>query len=297
MKFFFAVLFFLCLFWILSGCQTVSEYKADSKVSVVYRNYDNIESKNSSFNVNESFENKNLTKLSSKKNHNSQSFENRYALVIGNGNYPLYPLKNAKKDAADISSLLNRFGFEVMYESDVNFEEMDVAIDKFYWKIKNGGVGLFYFAGHGVQVGNSNYLIPTDVVISSESDVRYKCIDVGRILGKIEDAGNKMNVVILDACRNNPFSRSYRSINRGLAQMDAPAGTLIAYSTSPGKVASDGDGENSVYTKNLLHYISTTELSIYDIFMHTRIAVMKETDGKQIPWESSSLTGYFYFNN
>jgi len=158
-------------------------------------------------------------------------------------------------------------------------------------------VGLFYYAGHGIQVNNRNYLIPTNADIISESDVEYEALDAGRILGKMKDAGNNMNIVILDACRNNPFSRSFRTSVRGLVKMDAPTGSLIAYATSPGSLAADGDGKNGIYTKYLVQNLQKPNLKIEEVFKNVRLAVVKETANKQVPWESSSLMGTFYFTS
>ena len=221
--------------------------------------------------------------------------DKRYALVIGNGRYSASPLKNPGRDAQDVSFALRRLGFTVLQKNDASLREMEQAMDMLHDNLKGGGVGLFYYAGHGIQVDGKNYLIPTDAKINSESDVKYECVDAGRILGKMEDAGNGMNIVILDACRNNPFARSFRSASRGLVRMDAPTGAILAYSTAPGSVAADGTGRNGIYTKHLLQYMLTPGLDLNSVFIRTRMDVIKETGGKQVPWESSSLTGLFYF--
>ncbi|MHC1701042.1 MAG: caspase family protein [Humidesulfovibrio sp.] len=218
----------------------------------------------------------------------------RFALVIGNGAYKSAPLKNPVKDARDMAALLGTLGFNVTLKIDAGVKEMEEAVREFGLSLRKGGVGLFYFAGHGIQVAGSNYLVPVDAKIQTESDVRFECVDAGRVLGKMEDAGNTLNIVILDACRNNPFARSFRSADRGLAEMRAPTGSIIAYATAPGSVASDGSGENGVYTKHLLRSMRTPGLPITDVFMRVRMGVVAETAKKQVPWESSSLTGYFY---
>jgi len=160
---------------------------------------------------------------------------------------------------------------------------------------RDGCIGLFYFAGHGIQVKGINYLIPVDAEIETESDVEYEAVDAGRILGKMEDAGNDLNIVIVDACRDNPFARSFRSSSRGLARMDAPKGSIIVYATAPGKVAADGEGRNGIYTKHLLKHMKISGLTVEQVLKSTRIEVMNETGDKQVPWESSSLRGNFYF--
>jgi hypothetical protein len=221
--------------------------------------------------------------------------ESRLALVIGNGAYKNAPLRNPVNDATDIGRTLKRLGFQVTILRDASQRKMEDAIRSFGKELANGGVGLFYYAGHGMQVNGRNYLIPVDARIESPSDVQYESIDAGRVLGKMEDAGNNMNIVILDACRDNPFSRSWRSGHRGLARMDAPKGSFIAYATAPGSVAADGDGRNGVYTSNLLKYMNVPGLEIGKMFREVRVDVVKASGNKQTPWESSSLMGDFYF--
>lgn len=220
----------------------------------------------------------------------------RVALVIGNGSYASAPLKNAVNDARDIRDALRKAGFEVETIQNGTHRQMENAIISFGRKLRfTGGAGLFYFAGHGIQYHGRNYLLPVDAKIESESDVKFEAVDAGRVLGKMEDAGNEVNIVILDACRNNPFARSFRSAEHGLARMDAPAGSLIAYATGPGSVAADGKGRNGIYTGHLLENLTRPGLPIEKILKNTRKAVMKETNRKQIPWESTSLTGEFIF--
>lgn len=223
------------------------------------------------------------------------SAEKRVALVVGNGSYASAPLENPVRDAEDIASSLGALGFDVIRVTNASAREMDTAMNTFYASLKQGDVGLFYYAGHGIQIDGHNYLVPVDATIDSESDAKYECMDAGRILGKMEDAGNAMNIVVLDACRNNPFARSFRSSSRGLARMDAPTGSIVAYSTAPGDVAADGTGRNGIYTKHLLKHMMTPGLDLNSVFIRTRMDVIQETEGKQVPWESSSLTGLFYF--
>ena len=221
--------------------------------------------------------------------------EKRVALVIGNSKYKSSPLKNPVNDSRAISETLNELGFEVITGENLTQKEMKKKIAAFGKKIKNGGVGLFYYAGHGMQVNGYNYLIPVKSKIDSEEDVEYEAVNAGRVLAQMDSAKNRLNIVILDACRDNPFARSFRSGTKGLAQMDAPSETLIAYATSPGSVASDGTGQNAVYTKGLISTMKTPGLKIEDVFKRVRSKVRKETGGKQTPWESSSLEGDFYF--
>ncbi|WP_320171870.1 caspase family protein [Maridesulfovibrio sp.] len=223
---------------------------------------------------------------------------NRYALVVGNARYKSVPLLNPANDARAMAAMLSKLGFEVDLRLDVSLSDFDRSIDLFYGKLaENKGVGLFYYAGHGLQVDGENYLVPVDAVIRTRSDVRYKCLNAGRVLGKMEDAGNPTNIIILDACRNNPLTRGLGSGMAGFNRMDAPQGAIIAYSTAPGSVSSDGNGDNGVYTKHLIKNMDIPGLDLNSIFIATRSEVLKETAGKQVPWESSSLTGKFYFRN
>jgi Caspase domain len=220
----------------------------------------------------------------------------RMALVIGNGAYEnAPPLKNPPNDATDIAAVLAKVGFSVEHGVNLTQRQMKAMIRAFGQKLKGGGQGLFYFAGHGIQLHGRNYLIPVDANIQSESDVEDQGVDTNLMLGMMDEAGNGLNVVILDACRNNPFARSFRSTSNGLAQMDAPSGTLIAYATAPGSVASDGNARNGLYTQELLKNMVVPGLSIEEVFKRVRISVRNSTTGKQTPWEASSLIGDFYF--
>ncbi|HKO97825.1 MAG TPA: TonB family protein [Pyrinomonadaceae bacterium] len=220
----------------------------------------------------------------------------RIALVIGNGKYENAPhLKNPTNDATDIAESLGKAGFTVDHGINLTQRQMKAMIRAFGEKLKAGGQGLFYFAGHGVQLRGRNYLIPVDANIQSEADVEDQGVDTNLMLGIMDEAGNGLNVVILDACRNNPFGRSFRSASNGLAQMDAPSGTLIAYATAPGSIASDGNARNGLYTQELLKNMLVPGLSIEEVFKRVRIAVRNSTGGQQTPWEASSLTGDFYF--
>jgi hypothetical protein len=220
----------------------------------------------------------------------------RTALVIGNGAYSDAPLKNPPNDATDIAAALKLMGFEVMAYTNLDQTGMKRAIREFGTKLRaKGGVGLFYYAGHGVQVKGTNYLVPIGATVNNEEEVEYESVEAGLAIAQMEAAKNPLNIVILDACRNNPFARSFRSADKGLASIDAPAGTLLAYSTAPGSVASDGAGRNGLYTQELLKAMRTSGLSIEDVFKQVRISVRSATGDKQTPWESSSLTGKFFF--
>lgn len=229
----------------------------------------------------------------------SMPAQKKLALLIGNGAYHDAPLTNPVNDARKMAAALKRLGFEVIVHENVGQKEMKRAIDKFGQALKGYDVGLFFYSGHGIQVNGENYLMPVDANPASENDVEYDCVNAGRILGKMEDAENKTNIIILDACRNNPFERSWtRSAKgKGLAFMNAPSGSLIAYATSPGNVAFDmSESSNSPYTAALLQHIETPNITISEMFQRVRSVVMKETNNEQTPWEATSLTGNFYFN-
>ncbi len=224
------------------------------------------------------------------------SSDQRTALVIGNSTYENAPLKNPANDATDMAIMLKQLGFEVTIKTNATRRTMQNAINAFGKKLNRGGVGLFYYAGHGLQVKGHNYLIPVNAQIESESDVDYEAVDAGRVLGKMEDADNGFNIIILDACRNNPLVRSFRSGTSGLAKMDAPSGSILAFSTAPGSVAADGTGRNGLYTSKLLKHMAKPDLRIEAVFKQVRIDVARDSGMKQTPWESSSLMGDFYFN-
>jgi len=222
--------------------------------------------------------------------------ERRIALIIGNAHYKSSPLRNPVNDATDMARVLRERGFEVIMRTDANHKDMEEAIREFGKKLQKEVVGLFYFSGHGMQVKGVNYLIPVNEDIQEEDEIKFKAVDANFVLSKMDSAGNQMNVMILDACRDNPFKRSFRSSVRGLVQMDAPRGSLIVYATSPGKTAADGEGRNGIFTKHLLKAIRETDLEVGQLLREVRRGVMNETDGNQIPWESSSLIGDFYFS-
>jgi hypothetical protein len=222
----------------------------------------------------------------------------RIALVIGNSAYESNPLANPVNDARLISQTLKELGFDVIEHLDVTRKKMRRAIVAFEKKLRDGGtsaVGLFYYAGHGLQVKGKNFLVPIDADIQRDYEVDDEAVDANNILEAMEFAGNKLNFVILDACRNNPYSRSFRSASRGLARMSAPSGTLVAYSTAPGDVAADGTGANSPYSEALARAMRIPGAPVEQVFKQVRIAVRTNTKEAQTPWESSSLTGNFSF--
>lgn len=221
--------------------------------------------------------------------------ERRIALVVGNGAYKSAPLRNPVNDARAMARALTGTGFSVTLIEDSTLAGIRRGIRQFGDDIARGGVGLFYYAGHGMQVHGRNFLIPVNADIEREEEIEDQAVDANLVLAKMDVARNSVNILILDACRNNPFQRSFRSTARGLAQMDAPSGTLISFATAPGSVAADGTGENGLYTKHLLIGIRQAGLPIEQLFKQVRIGVTRETGDRQVPWESSSLKGDFYF--
>ncbi|HVN77809.1 MAG TPA: caspase family protein [Terriglobia bacterium] len=222
--------------------------------------------------------------------------QRRVALIIGNSDYKVAPLRNPAHDAEDISGVLRTLGFAVQTKTNVNHLEMEEAVNKFVQEIQNGDVALFYFSGHGVQVRGENYLIPLGSPIRSEADVRFKTLNAGLVLAKTKESRNRANIVILDACRNNPFKGLFRSPGTGLSKMDAPKGTFIAYAASPDSVAADGTERNSPYTKHLMEALKVQDIPIEQALKLVAKAVNKETGGQQTPWILSSLLDDFYCN-
>jgi Caspase domain len=220
----------------------------------------------------------------------------RLALVIGNTAYPDSPLRNPANDATAIAALLRQLDFTVTLRLDADQPTMERAIQDFTSRVPRGSMGLFYFSGHGVQVEGFNYLIPIGGIFREPSDLRYHAVPADWVLARMDDAGMDMKVLILDACRDNPFGRNgTRTLRRGLAIMDAPRGSLIAYATSPGKTALDGAGPHSPYTAQLLRQIRVPGRPMELMFKAVREAVQRETNDQQTPWEASSVTGDFYF--
>ena len=222
----------------------------------------------------------------------------RLALVIGNGQYEQSPLKNPVNDARAIARALMKVGFDVTILENADQNSIKRAVSRFGKSLERAGkdgVGLFYYAGHGVQVGGQNYLIPVNAPISSEADVDIFGVSVQSVLGQMEYAGNDLNIVVLDSCRDNPFRRSFRSTTRGLAQMSAPSGSLVAFATAPGDVALDGEGSNSPYSSALAKQILVEGQELGTVFKRVAATIKSQTNGDQVPWTQSSVTGDFYF--
>lgn len=219
------------------------------------------------------------------------------ALVLGNSGYRTRPLKNSRNDADDMSRSLRSGGFEVIDVRDGSLSQMRTAVRQFGDKLLTNDVGLVYYSGHGIEVKGRNYFIPVNADIQREDEIADQGLDVALILEKMSTAQRSVNIMIVDACRDDPFGRSFRSSSRGLATMEAPRGTIIAYATSPGKVASDGDPKerNSPYIKHLLRAMQAPNKPIEQVFKEVRRAVQDETKNQQAPWENTCLSGDFYF--
>lgn len=219
----------------------------------------------------------------------------RVGLVIGNTKYAEVPLKNPANDAKAIAGVLQQLGFQINLKLDAGKNEMLDAISAFGNELlKKKSVGLFYYAGHGAQLAWKNYLIPVDAVIDQIEDMQAKAVELNSLLQGLVRAQNPMNVIILDACRDNPFGK-VRPQQKGLSQFDAPPGSLLAYATSPGNTAADGEGANGLYTEHLLRELNVAEEKIEDVFKRVRLNVRRKSQGQQIPWESTSLEEDFYF--
>jgi Caspase domain len=217
----------------------------------------------------------------------------RIALVIGNAAYPgRMALTNPANDATAMSAALRNLGFTVIEAKDASRAAMEDAIKQMFTRLKGKqGIGMLYYAGHGLQVDWKNYMVPVDAKLQSSRDVPSQTVDVGDVIDALKAADSRMNVVVLDACRDNPFSEKGA---KGLAPVDAPVGTFLAYATAPGNVAEDGSGSNGLYTKHLLAELQKP-VSIENVFKRVRLNVRKESEGRQIPWESTSLEDDFSF--
>jgi hypothetical protein len=220
--------------------------------------------------------------------------EPRTALVIGNSRYAFSALPNAANDATDVAAALRGAGFDVILKLDADRGAMMEAIRGFGETLQaNSGMGLFFFAGHGVQIGGENYLVPVGDGFTTEADLKNRTVKATDIVDAMSAAGNYLNIVILDACRDNGFGDSG---TRGLSRIDSNARLFISYSTSPGSVAQDGAGRNSPYTKHLTEAIGIPDLTLEQTFKTTLKGVYQETRGQQTPWISSSFFGDFIFH-
>ncbi len=227
--------------------------------------------------------------------------EKRVALVIGNSAYQnTAPLKNPRSDAEDMAAALKRLDFEVVAGYDLDDRGMKTKVRDFARAVDGADTALFFYAGHGVQSKGENYLLPVNASLRTESDLDFETVSLDLVMKQMQRSA-RVSLVFLDACRDNPLTRSLRTASRsaavgnGLARIEEAAGMMISFSTQPGNVALDGTGRNSPYTKALLNHIDTPGATIGDIMIDVRKQVIAETKERQIPWENSSLTGKFYF--
>jgi uncharacterized caspase-like protein len=240
----------------------------------------------------------------------AQPNDGRIALVIGNSAYRLAPLKNPVNDAVAMADRLKQLGFTVMLHENTTLPQLIEALREFSVKAASNAVRLVFYAGHGIQSKGRNYLVPVDADVQSEDEISTKSADVGELVDRLGAIKHGINIVILDACRVNPFSagvivgpdgrriRFRGATAPGLAPLDAPVGTLVAFSTAPNGVALDGANDtHSIYAKHLLANLNTPGIAIEQLFKKVRIGVAEETQRVQVPWESSSLTADFCFKN
>ncbi len=230
--------------------------------------------------------------------------EKKYALVIGNSAYPkeIGVLKNPVNDATDFAEAIKKLGFEVTLITNASYGKTRAEMMKFRDKLNLGErdktVGLFYYAGHGLQNDNENYIVPVDAELQYQDDIARYCFPIQKmVLTQMENTNSRMNIVILDACRNNPFPALHRGIgeNQGLGELKKARGAFIAYATSPGSVASDGTGRNGLYTQELIKAMNKPNRTIEQVFKEVRASVLKQSDDRQNPWENSNIIGDFYF--
>ena len=230
----------------------------------------------------------------------AQPADKRIALVIGNSQYPKVPLSNPENDARLVAINLRKLGFDVNEQFNLNVLQFRRVLREFARRVQqDDAIAVLYYAGHGVQIDGRNYLLPVDVNLRDQEEVKDESVDIDELLlSRIDKVGSYPRIVILDACRNNPFAGKTRNIRSagGLAEMGA-RGTLIAFASSPGAAAEDGvTGGNSVYTKSLAEEMMAPDLEVEQMFKNVRVKVLRETDGRQLPWVNTSLTSNFSFN-
>jgi hypothetical protein len=222
---------------------------------------------------------------------------NKIALIIGNAAYTESPLANPVNDAKAIGEKLERLVFETIVRTDATNKAMEGALADFAAELVSCDVALFFFAGHGMQIDGKNYLTAVNTNFDREIDAKYSSLPLDKVIETMERGANKTAIIILDACRTNPYERKWRGVeSRGLAPVYAPKGMIIGYATSPGQVAYDGDGRNGAYTEAFLRHVSTPDITIEDLFKRVRNTLSSSTRGRQISWEHTSLMGDFYFN-
>lgn len=229
----------------------------------------------------------------------------RVALVIGNAEYAVRPLRNPVSDARAVAASLRELGYDVVVQENATLPAMLDAMRDFWLRSRRASARVFFYSGHGVQYRGRNFLVPVDVVLKTEDEVPRKAAAVSDLVDKLGGSGPAVNIVILDACRTPPWAGTTRTrggaqvpaIAGGLASAVAPRGTLIAFATAPGTTALDGTDGNGVYTRHLLSHMRVPGLAVEQLFKRVRAGVLEETGEKQVPWETSSLTGDFCFRS
>lgn len=224
----------------------------------------------------------------------ADAIEDRVALVIGNGAYQSSPLKNPLNDSRAMARKLKTLGFDVIERENLTQKQVGSVLHEFRSRLKPGAVALFFYAGHGLQVRGVNYLPTVDADIASEEDVPMQSINLNQILELLDESKTRMNLVFLDACRNNPYVRNFRSVTNGLSKVTAPSGTIISFATRPGSVAADGPGNNGIYTEKLLENMGK-HMPIEQVLKNVVVAVKAASNGLQEPWMEGSIEGDFYF--
>jgi uncharacterized caspase-like protein len=225
----------------------------------------------------------------------AQQTENRVALVIGNSAYKSSPLKNPVNDAADMSARLKGFGFTVIERNNLTTKQIGSTLREFRSKLTPGSVALVFYAGHGVTIKGKNYLPAVDAEINGEEDVPNQSLGTEQIMDVLAEAKTRLNLVFLDACRDNPYARSFRSTSRGLSKESAPSGTLISFATKPGSVAADGTGRNGLYTSVLLEQLNNSNQPIEQVLKKVVTGVRTASKNQQEPWMEGSIEGDFCF--
>lgn len=222
----------------------------------------------------------------------------RIALLIGNAIYPGSSLKNPVNDAKAVQERLTELGFETLIRTDATNKDMEDGLNDFSSLLSSFEVSLFFFAGHGMQIKGENYLTAVNTNFDNEIEAKYSSLPLNKVIEVMENGTKQMDIIMLDACRNNPFGRKWRGLDsRGLAPVYAPKGMIIGYATSPGQIAFDGEGENGAYTNAFLQHVSTPDITIEDLFKRVRNTLSSSTRGSQISWEHTSLMGDFCFNS
>jgi hypothetical protein len=221
----------------------------------------------------------------------------RHALIVGNAAYPKWPLKNPLNDARTVAASLTRLGFSSQVATDLSLRNLEASINRFVAQVKSGDTALFYYAGHGIQLEGENYLVPVDFDAKDEADAKYVSYSASRLQERLEKAGARVIVLVLDACRNNPFQAT-RTVGGGLAAMGTGNGTFIAFATAPGKTADDNPrGNNGLFTSHLVQAIEEPGLTLDQVFNRVRERVHRDSQGRQVPWTVSSVIGDVYLGN